>query len=64
MYVTTIAALGYTGIKALMAAFAGTKVTGNIIAGVIALVLIACALILGYDGAKALRRKGEAVPAK
>ncbi len=64
MYVTTIAALGYTGIKALMAAFAGTKVTGNIIAGVVALALIACALILGYDGGKALMRKGEAVPAK
>jgi carbon starvation protein len=64
MYVTTIAALGYTGIKALTAAFAGTKVTGNIIAGVVALVLIVCALVLGYDGAKALMRKGEPVPAE
>jgi len=63
MYITTIAALIYTAFwKALPAILAGTKVTGNIIAFVVALILIVCALILGYDGAKALSRKGEAVP--
>ena len=64
MYVTTIVALGYTGFKALMAALAGTKVTGNIIASVVAAILIVCALILGYDGAKALSRQREAAAAK
>ncbi len=61
MFITTIAALGYTGFNALNAALAGTKVTGNIIAAVVALILIVCALILGYDGAQALNRyrKGE-----
>ena len=64
MYVTTIVALGYTGFKALMAALAGTKVTGNIIASVVAAILIVCALILGYDGVKALSRQREAAAAK
>ncbi len=64
MYVTTIAALIYTAFwKALPAALAGTKVAGNIIAFIVALILIICALILGYDGLQALRRKGEAAPA-
>ena len=63
MYVTTIAALLYTAFfKALKAAIAGTHVTGNIIAFVVALILVVCALILGYDGAKALSRKGKAAP--
>ena len=63
MYVTTIAALIYTAFwKALPAALAGTKVAGNIIAFIVALILIICALILGYDGLQALRRKGEAAP--
>jgi len=57
MYVTTIVALGYTGLKALMAAFAGTKVAGNLIAGIVAAILIICALILGYDGSKAIGRE-------
>ncbi len=62
MYITTISALGYTGFKALNAALAGVKVTGNIIAAVVALVLIICALILGYDGVQAFQREeGEAV---
>ena len=64
MYVTTIVALGYTGVKALMAAAAGTKVTGNIIAGVVAAILIVCALILGYDGVQALSRQRGAAPVK
>jgi carbon starvation protein len=65
MYITTIAALIYTAFwKALPAVLAGTKVTGNIIAFVVAMILIVCALILGYDGVQALNRyrKGEAVP--
>ena len=50
--------------KALPAALAGTKVTGNIIAVVVAVVLIICALILGYDGVVAINRyrKGEVAP--
>lgn len=62
MYITTIASLIYTAFwKALPAALAGTKVTGNIIAVVVALILIVCALILGYDGLQALNRyrKGQ-----
>jgi carbon starvation protein len=64
MYITTIVALGYTGFNALVAAFAGTSVVGNLIAGVVAVVLIVCALILGYDGVQALtrERKAAAVP--
>jgi carbon starvation protein len=61
MYITTISALGYTGVKALNAALAGANVTGNIIAAAVALVLIICALILGYDGVQAFQREGEAV---
>jgi carbon starvation protein len=57
MYVTTIGALVYTAFwKALPAVLAGTKVTGNIIALVVAVVLIVCALILGYDGFQAISR--------
>jgi len=64
MYVTTICALLYTAIfKALKGALAGQKVAGNIIAFVVAAVLIICALILGYDGVKALRRRRETAPA-
>jgi carbon starvation protein len=62
MYITTIASLIYTAFwQALPAALAGTKVTGNIIAVVVALVLIVCAAILGYDGLQALNRyrKGQ-----
>jgi len=63
MYVTTIAALIYTGFfTALPAALSGTKVVGNIIAAVVAVVLVICALILGYDGIQAIARyrRGEA----
>ncbi|HIP96041.1 MAG TPA: carbon starvation protein A, partial [Anaerolineae bacterium] len=64
MYVTTIVALGYKGVHAFQAALAGTNVAGNIIAGVIAVVLIVCAGILGYDGVKALTRQRGAAPVK
>jgi len=56
MYVTTIASLLYKGVYALQQAAAGTKVAGNIIAGVIAFILIICALILGWDGWQAIQR--------
>ena len=56
MFITTIAALLYMGINAFQGAVGGTKVAGNIIAGVIALVLIVCALILGWDGWQAIRK--------
>ncbi|MBL7163626.1 MAG: carbon starvation protein A [Anaerolineales bacterium] len=65
MYITTIAALVYTAFwKALPAVLAGTKVTGNIIAVVVAVILILCALVLGYDGVLAINRyrKGEVAP--
>ena len=64
MYVTTIVALGCKGVHAFQAALAGTNVAGNIIAGVIAVVLIVCAGILGYDGVKALTRQRGAAPVK
>jgi carbon starvation protein len=56
MYITTIASLLYMGVFAFQQAAAGTKVTGNIIAGVIAFILIICALILGWDGWQAIQR--------
>lgn len=59
MYVTTIASLLYMGVYAFQQAAAGTKVTGNIIAGVIAFILIICALILGWDGWQAIQRARE-----
>jgi carbon starvation protein len=64
MYVTTIAALGYTGYSALAQAFTGASVAGNLIAGGIAAVLIVCALILGYDGVQALSRERRAAVAQ
>ena len=64
MYVTTIAALIYTAFwKALPAALAGTKVTGNIIAVVVAVILLICALILGFDGFKAINSYRKAAQA-
>ncbi|RLG20404.1 hypothetical protein DRN74_05640 [Candidatus Micrarchaeota archaeon] len=56
MYVTTIASLLYQGVYAFQQAAAGAKVAGNIIAGVIAFILIVCALILGWDGWRAIQR--------
>lgn len=67
MYITTIAALIYTAFwNALPAILAGTKITGNIIAVVVAVILLACALVLGYDGLQAFNRyrKGETATAK
>ena len=57
MYITTICALLYTAFfQALPAALEGTKIAGNIIAVVVAVILVVCAVILGYDGALALLR--------
>ena len=59
MFVTTIAALGITGYKSFADIDFSAGVTGaigNIIAGVLAVVLIICALILAYDGIRAIAR--------
>jgi len=59
MYVTTVAALIYKAVTLLgkvLSAEPGPKVVGNTIAGVIAVVLVICALILAYDGYKAFRK--------
>jgi protein-S-isoprenylcysteine O-methyltransferase Ste14 len=64
MYITTIASLLYMGVFAFQQAAAGTKVAGNIIAGVIAFVLIICALILGWDGWQAIQRARAGKPAE
>jgi carbon starvation protein len=52
MFITTIAALAYTCIKVLT----GAPTVGDVIAGVIAAILIICALILGWDGWQAIQR--------
>jgi carbon starvation protein len=70
MYVTTVAALFYTSvIKLLIPAFSGAvvgaKLAGNLIAGGIGIVLLVCALILGYDGLKAFAKyRAEQVSGK
>ncbi len=59
MFVTTIAALGITGYKSFAAvdfSAGAAGAVGNIIAGVLAVVLIVCALILAYDGIRAIIR--------
>jgi carbon starvation protein len=59
MFITTIAALiitGYNSFAAIdFAADAGLAI-GNIIAGVLAVILIICALILAWDGVQAVMR--------
>jgi carbon starvation protein len=65
MFVTTIAALGITGYKSFTAidfAAGAAAAVGNIIAGLLAVVLIVCAFILAVDGIRAItraRRKEE-----
>jgi len=60
MYITTIAALIYKSVELLgqvfMGKVAGTVLIGNLIAGVIGVVLVICALILAWDGYKAFRK--------
>ena len=70
MYITTVAALFYTSvIKLLIPAFSGavvgSKLAGNLIAGGIGIVLLVCALVLGYDGLKAFSKyRAEQVSGK
>jgi carbon starvation protein len=63
MFVTTIAALiitGYNSFAAIDFADVGAAI-GNIIAGLLAVILIICALILAWDGIQAvLRFRAEA----
>lgn len=54
MYVTTIAALLYTGVKVFMEL--SKAPVGNFIAGLIAFLLVIAALILGYDAMGAVNR--------
>jgi len=58
MFLTTIAALIITGYKSFAAInFADVGMAiGNIIAGILAIILIICALILAWDGIQALNR--------
>jgi carbon starvation protein len=62
MYITTIAALIYTSYKAFKDV-GGAELNiaiGNIIAGILAIVLIIAAFILAYDGVRAfLRHQSE-----
>jgi carbon starvation protein len=58
MYITTIAALGYTSFTAFkkiaMGQLPPDKIVGSAVAGVIAIFLIIAALILAYDGISAI----------
>jgi len=58
MYITTIAALGYTSFTAFNKIASGTlpsdKVAGSAVAGIIAVFLIIAALILAWDGISAI----------
>ncbi|NOZ50797.1 MAG: hypothetical protein GXP37_12245 [Chloroflexi bacterium] len=60
MFVTTIYALLLTAYKVLstLSGLPVDKFVGNILAGVIAIYLVAAALILGWDAFKAFRRPG------
>ncbi len=70
MFVTTIAALGITGYKSFAAidfSAGAAAAVGNIIAGILAVVLIICAFILAIDGVRAIiratRREEAGAPA-
>jgi len=67
MYVTTVAALLYTGVRAFQDAFrpdvALPFVIGALIAGVIAFFLVGAALLLAYDGLQSFNRARGVVPA-
>ena len=59
MFVTTIAALAITGYKSFTAidfAAGAAGAIGNIIAGLLAVILIICALVLAVDGIRAIAR--------
>jgi len=60
MYITTMAALGYTSVTAFMKIATGQlppdRVAGSAVAGVIAVFLIIAAIILAWDGVSAIIR--------
>ena len=56
MIVTTIAALGYASYQSLSKGFA-TAATGNIVAGIIGVILIIAALIMCLDIYRAIQRR-------
>lgn len=62
MYVTTIAALLWTAYRVLsqLAGKPTTVVIGNVIAGILGIILVAAALFLGYDALQAVRKAREA----
>jgi carbon starvation protein len=66
MIVTTIAALGYASYQSLSSGFASSPVTvGNIVAGIIGIILIIAALIMCLDIYRAFRKRMRAAgPAK
>jgi len=72
MFITTVAALLYTSWGLLAKVFAGgvagEAFVGNLLMGVVGFFLVACALILGYEGIKAFQRltamKAAGQPAK
>jgi len=72
MFITTVAALLYTSSGLLQKVFAGgvqgEAFVGNLLMGIVGFFLVACALILGYEGIMAFRRlralKAEGAPAK
>ncbi|RLC80526.1 MAG: hypothetical protein DRI61_05595 [Chloroflexi bacterium] len=61
MYVTTIAALLYTAYKVFtkLAGQPTTVVIGNVIAGLLGILLVIAALILGYDALQAVQKAGK-----
>jgi carbon starvation protein len=72
MFITTIAALLYTSTDLLRKVFSGTAkggdMIGNTLMGLIGFFLVIAALILGWEGVKALNRyralKAQPAPAK
>ncbi len=57
MYITTMAALALTGVKVLTSAFSGVNTVGNLIAGILAIVLFLAALYLAIDATRAIQTR-------
>jgi carbon starvation protein len=68
MFVTTIVSIIITGVKSFRdiakPEVTGMLVLGDLIAGILAVVLIVCALILAWDGVQALQRVRAEKPAE
>jgi len=60
MFVTTIVGLALTAYNS----FAAGLTVGNVIAGGLGIILIICALILAWDGIKAIQRAGAEIKSK